>query len=157
MNSDRPNHALTLLAGIGIGAALMYFLDPDRGARRRNTAFDRATSTLRQQGRSALMAAQHARNHAVGAAAELRGRLQEGDVDDDQLVERVRAELGHHARHTSGIEITAHEGCVVLRGPVLADEVVEVVRSVTGVRGVHRVDNQLDVHANAGRTSALQG
>jgi osmotically-inducible protein OsmY len=157
MTADRPNRSLTLLAGIGIGAALMYFLDPDRGARRRNMAADRATKALRQRSRDAVGAAQNARNHALGAAAELRGLMQHEDVEDDQLVARVRAELGHHARHTSGIEVVVHEGCVVLRGPVLADEVVDVVRTVAAVRGVHRVDNQLDVHANAGNTPALQG
>jgi hypothetical protein len=157
MSSDHPSRSLTLLAGIGIGAALMYFLDPDRGARRRGVTVDRAARVLRRRGRDAVSAAQNAKNHALGAAAELRGRLVGGDADDDQLVARVRAELGHHARHTSGIEVVAHDGCVVLSGPVLADEVVEIVRTASAVRGVQRVDNQLDVHADAGNTPSLQG
>ena len=157
MSSDHPNRSLTLLAGIGIGAALMYFLDPDRGARRRSMAVDRAASVLRQSRRAAISAAQNAKNHALGVAAELRGRLNDDALDDDQLVARVRAELGHHARHTSGIEVVAHDGRVILRGAALADEVVEIVRTASGVPGVRGVDNQLDVHADAGNTPSLQG
>ena len=157
MSSNHPNRSLALLAGMGIGAALMYFLDPDRGARRRSVAVDRAARLLRRRGRDAIGAAQNAKNHALGAAAELRGRLQSGDIEDDQLVARVRAELGHHARHTSGIEVVAHDGFVVLRGPALADEVVDIVRTAAGVHGVRRVDSELEVHPNAGNTPSLQG
>jgi len=39
--------ALTLLGGLGVGAAVVYMLDPDKGADRRHWVADRAGSTLR--------------------------------------------------------------------------------------------------------------
>ncbi len=39
----KTNQALTILGGIGAGAALMYFLDPDRGSTRRGAVKDKAT------------------------------------------------------------------------------------------------------------------
>lgn len=156
MGSDGPNRSLSLLAGIGIGAALMYFLDPSRGARRRNMTIDRAASTLRSRGRNAMSVAQRARNHIAGSAAELQSRFHGETRDDDQLVARVRAELGHHVRHTGAIEVVAHDGCVILHGPALADEVVDIVQCVSSVHGVGRVENRLEVHASAENIPGLQ-
>ena len=156
MSSDRAKQPLALLAGIGLGAALMYVLDPKRGARRRHRAIDRATSALRRSGRDLRDTAVNVRNHAAGAAAELRGRMRAEAVDDEQLVARVWAELGHHAQHTGGIDIVARDGCVTLRGPALEDEADAILETVAGVRGVCSVDNQLDVRTKPGRTPSLQ-
>lgn len=157
MSSDGPNRSLMLLAGVGIGAALMYFLDPDRGARRRNMTVDRAASVLRSRRRDVLTAAQHARNSLAGGAAELRSQLRGEDLEDDQLVARVRAQLGHHVRHTGAIEVVVRDGCVILHGPALADEVADIVRTVSDVHGVDRVENRLEVHATAENVPGLQG
>jgi len=42
-----------IIAGIGVGSCLMYFLDPNRGKQRRAEARDRAKRTSRQIGRFA--------------------------------------------------------------------------------------------------------
>jgi len=39
------NKATMVLTGVGVGAGLMYILDPDRGGRRRAHARDRASTT----------------------------------------------------------------------------------------------------------------
>jgi hypothetical protein len=68
---------ISLLAGFGAGAALMYFLDPDEGRRRRNTLRDQLTSWSR-----------HASHVAAGTARDLGNRMQgqmyeaRKDVDD---------------------------------------------------------------------------
>ncbi len=41
---------IALLSGIGVGAALMYVLDPDRGRRRRALARDKAVSIAGKTG-----------------------------------------------------------------------------------------------------------
>lgn len=141
----RPSPFMTLLAGIGIGAALMYFLDPDRGTRRRNIAADRALSAARSLGDAMRDRAVDTRNRAGGAVAELRGRLREDEVTDEVLVQRVRAELGHQVERMRPIEVVAEQGAVTLRGEAPADDVAKIVATVQAVRGVQRVENQLQV------------
>jgi len=161
MNSRTPNHVLNLVTGIGIGAGLMYFLDPDRGSRRRHLAWDRAGSAARNGSGQLRKAGENARNHVLGAVAEVRGRVRElvpGDHGSDEvLVERVRAELGHAVKHAGAIEVTASGGRVTLRGPVLSSELPGVVEAANRVRGVRRVDYEIDVRTSAENLPSLQG
>jgi hypothetical protein len=76
---------------------------------------------------------------------------------DEVLVERVRARIGRAVSHPHAIKVDACDGCVILSGPVLAHEAPTLIDNVRWVRGVQRVDNQLDVHEQAGNISALQG
>ena len=142
MSSDRTN-GFKLLAGIGLGAAIMYFLDPDRGNRRRHLAGDQARKALRHGRRELHDAVENAKNHAVGAVAEVRGRLSREDVNDSLLIERVRSELGRHVEHPRAIEVFVENGNVTLAGAVAPSEVAEAEKAVCGVRGVQCVTNQL--------------
>lgn len=45
MNS-KIKSAAAILGGIGAGATIMYLMDPDRGARRRELIRDKASSTV---------------------------------------------------------------------------------------------------------------
>jgi BON domain len=151
------NSGLALLGGIGIGAALMYFFDPDRGRRRRALLRDKLVSCTNQTEMYAGKAARDLRNRAQGLVAELGNNFRSEEVTDEQLVARVRAELGRHAVHQRALEITASEGRVTLRGPALASEVDELLSAVASVRGVAGVDSQLEVHEQAAGISSLQG
>jgi osmotically-inducible protein OsmY len=75
---------------------------------------------------------------------------------DEQLVARVRAELGHNVEHARAIDVVAEQGRVTLRGSVLSSELDDVLSTARKVRGVERVDNQLDVHATPGGVPGLQ-
>jgi osmotically-inducible protein OsmY len=140
---------LTLLAGIGIGTALMYFLDPDRGKGRVSRAREQVRSSARNATGALGRRAHDLRNRTRGTVAELRGRAgerrRERPLDDDTLVARVRAELGHHTERARHIEVAAEGGTVTLRGRVPATEVPHLLGAVQAVRGVDRVDNQLDL------------
>lgn len=136
-----------LLAAMGLGAALMYFLDAESGARRRNTLRDQVASAARQAADALRDRSSHARNRAVGAVAEVRGRLGDDDVADEQLVARVRAELGHHVEHMRPIEVTAENGTVTLSGPLPAEEMPAVLAAAEKVRGVQQVENRLEPRA----------
>ena len=58
------------LCGLGAGAALMYFLDPDRGARRRSLVRDKAVG-LSNDAREAISdTAEDLSNRAYGVVAE---------------------------------------------------------------------------------------
>src|SRR5262249_48232249 len=95
MRMERGDKAATLLAGIGLGAALMYFLDPQRGNARRAVARDRANAALRDARLDLENRRRDLRNRFRGAAAEIRSASSNELIDDVLLVERVRAELGH--------------------------------------------------------------
>ena len=133
----------SFVAKLGIGAAIMYFLDPNSGDRRRHVAYDKARKALRIGGRELHDAAENAKNHAVGAVAEVRARINAEAPDDAQLIGRVRAELGHHVERVRNIEVVADSGCVTLRGTVPADQMDSAIKTVASIPGVRHVDNRL--------------
>lgn len=156
MRSDRETQLASLLAGLGIGAALMYLFDPARGRRRRAVARDKTASALDAAQRELRERAVDVGNRARGAAAEMR-HAGDDHPADETLVARVRAELGHHVEHARAIEVVAEHGTVILRGPVLRDELDAALTTTRGVRGVEQVRNELEVHDTPDGISSLQG
>lgn len=144
MNTVRTSPILTLLAGVGIGAALTFFLEPTSGSRRRHLVGDKARRLARRGGRTIRGVATGAEDHVAGAIEELRGRAQDEDVSDEQLVARVRSELGRHTERMRPIEVLADGGTVTLRGLVQDGDISELVAAASSVRGVSRVNNQLE-------------
>lgn len=143
MLKDQQDKAATLLAGIGIGAALMYFMDPQRGNARRAIAQDRAAGAARDVAWELDVARRDVRNRAQGVAAGVRNRLTHEEVEDEQLVERVRSELGHRADSLHRLDVTANAGTVTLRGSVRGADRDEVRSVVEHVRGVEHVVDEL--------------
>jgi uncharacterized membrane protein len=146
-----------VLGAAAAGAALMYFLDPDRGAKRRHLVIDQFLHAGHVAADAADMTARDLGNRARGLAAETRAGFAD-DAADDRVVEgRVRTELGRTVSHPSAITVTANQGTVTLSGRVLAAEVDELLRRVHDVRGVRGVENALEVHESAASAPALQG
>jgi osmotically-inducible protein OsmY len=145
-----------LLTGLGIGAGLMFFLDPERGRRRRALVRDQFVHSARVGGDAAGATRRDLMHRATGVAARLRDVTGRAPVNDTVLVERVRAQLGRAVTHPRAIDVEAHAGVVTLRGPVLRDEVPRLLRSVGRVRGVREVVNVLDEHERARNVPALQ-
>lgn len=75
MNKDR----LTLLGsaglGAGLGAGLMYLLDPDGGRRRRALARDKAVHVAKTGGTAVGKKSRHLKNRTKGLIAEAGSRL----------------------------------------------------------------------------------
>jgi hypothetical protein len=149
--------ALAMIKGMGLGAGLMYVLDPDRGRARRARMRDQAIHLMNEVGDAFEVTLRDAGNRARGLAAEAGSLLREGAVPDDVLVARARSKMGRYCSHPRAIEVEAHDGRVILSGPILAREVQDLVSAVSRVRGVHGVENRLDVYQEAGHISALQG
>jgi hypothetical protein len=63
------------LAAFGLGAAIMYILDPESGRRRRAIARDRTVSAANDTAEAIGDAARDLRNRAHGTAAEVKGVL----------------------------------------------------------------------------------
>lgn len=147
----------SLLTGLGLGAGLMYLLDPDRGRRRRALVKDRMSHAAHVASDAAGATGRDLAHRTAGVGARLRGAVARDEVDDEVLVERVRACLGRKVSHPHAIEVSASDGVVTLRGPVLRSEVPGLLRSVSRVKGVRRVESQLQEHESPGNVPALQG
>ena len=133
-----------LAAGVGLGAGLMYYLDPDRGSRRRTHA------------RNQVIHASHSLRD--NARAQLYSLRQASETDDDRVVaERVRAMLGRVVSHAHALALDVSRGVVTVSGPILRDEVRLTVKALKRVPGVQRVVNALQPHPAPHRMPALQG
>lgn len=131
---------------IAAGAGLMYFLDPQLGRRRRGIGRDKVKHLARAGGRSALTAAHHAINRVRGRAMEWRNHLSGEAVSDDILVSRVRARLGRVVPHARGIEVSAADGRVTIRGKLAVGDVSRLLAEVTKIPGVRDVDDRVEPH-----------
>ena len=136
-----------LLGAVGLGAALMYFLDPDTGKQRRARVRDQYAHGKGVLTDATEAAVRNAANHTRGAIARVQGRLTASGqaVDDSVLIERVRAAMGHVVTDPHAIEVRVHEGCVTLKGPAQPHEIGELVACAERVRGVREVENRLSV------------
>jgi uncharacterized membrane protein len=148
-----------LLNGLLIGAGLMYYLDPDRGRRRRAIVRDQVVHYGHRADRAMDTAARDIRNRAVGMASEARGRIRGTEDATPAVVEaRVRSALGRAASHPGALGASAdHDGRITLTGPVLADEVDRVISAVESVRGVRDVIDRMEIHQSPAGVPGLQG
>ena len=137
---------LLILGGIGLGAGLMYILDPRAGRRRRALAYDKVRSYWHATGDYMAKTGRDVRNRTRGLVAEARTQLRGTDtLADTVLAERVWAKLDRVVAQSKAIHLTADQGCVTLKGSVPADQVDELLAAVESVPGVNVVVNQLDV------------
>jgi uncharacterized membrane protein len=151
------NRGLAMIVGAGVGAGLMYLYDPQMGRRRRALTRDKLLSLNHRIDDSVDVTTRDFTNRAVGLWAEMRSCITSDGASNEVLAERVRAQLGGLVSHPSAIEVWADQGRVTLTGPVLRHEVDHLLKGVTSVRGVHAVENCLDMHDESGNVPGLQG
>lgn len=87
-NETTMNYLWPALGGIGLGAGLMYILDPDRGRARRATARDKVRSAVNRTGRAVGRSSRDLSNRARGLVAET-----------GSLFRRDETEQGPELRH----------------------------------------------------------
>lgn len=146
------------LALIGLGAGLMYLLDPDQGKRRRALIRDQTVRGVNRADLALGKARRDVGNRSRGLLAEARQRFtKENDVPDEVLTERVRAKIGRIVSHPHSIQVTADHGHIVVSGPILTREAQRLNRGLSSVRGVNTVENRLDLHQTPGDVPGLQG
>ena len=145
------------IVGVGVGAALMYLFDPDRGRRRRALIRDKVDAAANKTADYAGKMQRDLRNRAYGIAAETKSLFRNEQVSDDVLVDRVRAKLGRFPVHIGAFDVQANNGVIALSGPILADELPKVLRATRLVRGVKSVDNRLVAHLKPADETTFQG
>jgi len=150
--SHATAYAVAGVSAAALGAGLIYLLDPQNGRRRRALAADKVSGIVNETGRVFRRAGQRVQdlmNRGRGVAYETRQRLgavRGGPVSAEQLLQRVRSEMGHVVSHAGAIQVMADgEGCVTLSGRVLASEVDPLLKTVNQVPGVCQIVNRLDV------------
>jgi uncharacterized membrane protein len=65
--------------------------------------------------------------------------------------------MGRAVSHPHAVEVTAKDGHVTLRGPILVSDVRHLLSAVEQVPGVSSVDHALEVHTRDDAVPALQG
>ncbi len=146
-----------LAAGFLAGSALMYFLDPQHGRRRRAVAAGKlehlshvADAGTRRAGRDLL-------HRTRGVWLGLASRLRRDDAGDEVIAARVRTRLGHVCSHPGSLTVTCEAGRIGLRGRILGSEVAKVLKAVNAVRGVREVIHDLEIHERGEGIPDLQG
>jgi hypothetical protein len=145
------------LTGLGIGASLMYYLDPARGRRRRAFVKDKLTHAAKVSADSIGATGRDLAHRASGAVARVRGIRRNGPVDDVVLVERVRAQLGRLVSHPHAIDVDATAGRVRLRGQIPPAEQKRLLDAVHRVRGVRDIVYSLDERRDARHVEDMRG
>ena len=100
------HHTMSLIGGAGFGVGLMYFLDPDRGRRRRALMRDKSIRWSRKTREFAGSTSRDMRNRARGMGAAVKSWVQPTPpVPDNVLAERIRSKIGMFSRHPSAIDV----------------------------------------------------
>lgn len=89
------------IGGLIAGATIMYFLDPDRGARRRSLVRDKAVALKNDATDAISTAAEDLSNRAYGTVAEATKAVTGTPIDELGSDENAREEKGRSA--TGGI------------------------------------------------------
>ena len=153
----RNKLGLGVLGTAGLGAGLMFLLDPDIGKRRRAILRDKLISLTRLTAWAADKTSRDVKNRIYGTIQSTKSHFADTPVIDDIVVERVRSQMGRAVSHPHAIYVRAQNGRVTLTGEILSEELDNLIRSVSAVKGVREVENRLTAHDEPGDISSLQG
>jgi BON domain len=154
----RNELGLGVLGAAGLGAGLMFLLDPEMGNRRRAILRDKLGSLMRLTAWAADKTSRDVKNRVFGTVQSTKSRFSGNiSVSDDILVERVRSQMGRAVSHPHAIHVVASNGMVTLTGEILSGELNQLLRSVFAVKGVEKISNRLTLHEGPAGVSGLQG
>ena len=146
-----------LFIGAAIGGAAMYFLDPDRGRRRRALVRDQAVRAQSNVRDFVDAGTRDLRNRGTVLLGRTRSLVTRRKPTDSVLAERVRSAMGRYVALPGAIEVTAVDGEVALKGSLLAHEHADLLDAVQSVSGVKHVRDDLSIYETAQGISELQG
>jgi len=127
---------MRLIFGAAIGAALAYFMDPERGDERRGMAMEKAGKLLQQGKQQTFGAAEYAANVAKGGSER---------PNDPTLARKVESEIFRDDASAKGaVSVNVENGTVFLRGEVDDGEMITRLGDLAGqVDGIEGVENLL--------------
>lgn len=122
----------------------MYFLDPQRGKRRRALVRDKTTHAAHVVGRQIGKTSRDLRNRTRGLVAETTSALRpNAPQPDDTLQERIRSTIGHVIGQPGNVQVKVQDGVVTLKGSLPEQEHTRLRRKVEKVAGVREVRDKL--------------
>lgn len=148
---------IVYILAAALGAAAMFFFDPDHGKRRRALARDRTAGTWRRAELVGERLQRRVVSDAYGASQRLshpEGEQQE-PANDAVLAQKVMTELFRDQRIPKGdINVNAENGIVQLRGQVKhPEEILEIEGRVRRIPGVVEVENLLHLPGTPAKRS----
>ncbi len=144
--------------GAGLGAGLMYLLDPQGGRGRRAVARDKSVSALKQGGKAAAKTSRHLGNKTKGLVATAGSKLRRSDLagEGEALLGQVQRKVRRAVSHPTAIEAALEESRVILNGFILASELEGLLTVIEAIEGVTGVQNQLEIHESAADLAAFR-
>lgn len=142
--------ALAFLGGVGVGALVMYFLDPRSGDARRARAGQRLASAGRKSGEALGDGARDLVDRAGTLARRTRGRLR-GEPADDVVAQGVRSALDSIIAHPGRVRVSADNGVVTLSGVIDEEEAKGLTAAARAVRGVKDVVDRTEIREEVSR------
>ncbi|HEX4494390.1 MAG TPA: hypothetical protein VIE43_01870 [Thermoanaerobaculia bacterium] len=148
--------------GLGLGAGLMYLLDPQGGRGRRALARDKSVAALKKGGQVAAQTSRDLGNRTKVLISDAGTKLRESELVTDltnrggALLKDVRRSVRRAVTYPAAIEAAVEEGKVVLRGLVLASEVAGLMLALEAVEGVREIQNQLEIHESVEALAAFR-
>lgn len=130
---------------LGMGALAMYYLDPDRGRRRRITLSDSITHCGYESRKFAGRFRRDLQHRAEGTLAEAKSLFRQGETVDEILTERIRSILGRRLSRPDAVEVKSNQGHVEVTGRIMAREAERIRRAIESVRGVKEVSICLEM------------
>jgi len=104
MNRQKLARLGTSGLGAGLGAGLMYLLDPQGGRGRRALARDKAVSKLKTSREAALAKSRHLGNRTKGLVAEAGSKLRRNKGTDDVLSVQGDGQTGTQGLSSAGLD-----------------------------------------------------
>lgn len=148
---------LGVLAGLGIGAGLMFFCDPSHGRRRRVLLVDKFRAGFRRAQKAVDRSLRDLSNRTHGLLAESITAVLPERIPDEVLTDRIHARLGRLSSHAGAIDVKVLGGRVILKGAILERELPHLLSAIHRMAGVHEVIDNLNVYASAANVPGLQG
>jgi uncharacterized membrane protein len=147
----------TTLGMLGLGAGLMYFLDPKQGEQRRQLVREQANAMASTLTDLVSEGVDDLRYRTRSTLADTQSRFGQGASADWLLKERAQALVARYASFPQAVEVKANGGRLVVSGPILHDEAESLLGRLREMPGVQQVDDHLNRHAVAGFAPGLQG
>jgi len=138
--------ALGAVTLVGLGAGLMFFLDPKSGTRRRAEVRDRSMHGYRTSADYLKRTGTNVANHTRGLVAMASRMTHTAEVPtDDVLLARVRSRIGHLVSDPRAIEVKTDHGLVSLAGKVGVRDAQKVIKTIASIPGVSALENHLAI------------